>query len=419
MGRVTSLFGKTTGKIGSIVFSTSGGETIAREYNPNVSNPNTMAQINQRARLKLMSQLSASLAPVIAIPKKGLVSARNQFTKMNFDQSMAENGVAQITYENVQLTNGNLGLPTIEATRAQGSGISINLAEDAHLAVNRVVYILYRKTSEQKLQFVTSVVVEAAGANGTFPATLPYTEGDIVLYAYGMRDTSESASAKYGNMQVANAIDVARLTAYRNISSEDYQFTETRGATMYADQSEITPVPEGSARVFVTPFGGGSVSGGGVYEIGTQVTIVATPQAGYVFAGWRDNASQQLVSTEASYTFTLQGQVDLVAIFNAEIVSTSYSITARPSTAADGEGTIAQGTLVKINNGEPAANVSETVEAGSSVTVEALEGTAVGVEFAGWVLQGGGNVVVSTANPYTFTPNRSETIIATWRRGGL
>ena len=31
MGKVTSLYGKTTGKIGSIVFSTSGGETIARE----------------------------------------------------------------------------------------------------------------------------------------------------------------------------------------------------------------------------------------------------------------------------------------------------------------------------------------------------------------------------------------------------
>ena len=222
MAKQTSLFGKISGKIGSVVFSTSGGETISREYNPHVANPSTMAQVNQRARMKLMSQLSASLAPVIAIPKQGLVSSRNAFTKLNFDASMASNGVAQITYENVQLTNGNIGLPTLEATRAEGSGISINLAEDASKAVNHVVYILFRKTSEEKLQLVTSVIVEAAGANGTFPATLPYTEGDIVLYAYGMRDTSESASAKYGNMQVANAVDVARLTAYRNISAEDF-----------------------------------------------------------------------------------------------------------------------------------------------------------------------------------------------------
>lgn len=414
MGKVTSLYGKTTGKIGSIVFSTSGGETIAREYNPNVSNPNTQAQINQRARLKLMSQLSASLAPVIAIPKKGLVSARNQFTKMNFEQSMAENGVAQITYENVQLTNGNLGLPAIEATRSQGSGISIYLAEDAHLAVNRVVYILYRKTSEQRLQFVTSIVVEAAGANGTFPATLPYTEGDIVLYAYGMRDTNESASAKYGNMQVSNAVDVARLTAYRNISSEDFQFTETRGATMYADQSEVTPVPEGSARVFLTAFGGGSVSGAGVYQIGTQVTITATADEGYTFVGWRDNSNQQLVSSDAEYTFELQGQVDLVAVFNAELPGSYYRVELSNSQYNPAGAATAK---VKIGSQE-GSSVSANVTAGESVTIEAIAPESEGFVFQGWLkLPGGTNL--STETTYTFVPNENVQIAARWVLQGI
>lgn len=412
MGKVTSLYGKTTGKIGSIVFSTSGGETIAREYNPNVSNPNTMAQINQRARLKLMSQLSAALAPVIAIPKKGLVSSRNAFTKLNFENSMAENGIAQISYENVQLTNGNLGLPTLEAARAQASGISINLAEDASSAVSRVVYILYRKTSEQRLQFVSSVIAEAAGDNGTFPATLPYTEGDIVLYAYGMRDTSESASAKYGNMQVANALDVARLTAYRNISSEDFQFTETRGATMYADQSELTPVPEGSARVFVTAFGGGSVSGGGVYVIGQNATVVATPNDGYSFAGWRDNGTQQIISNNASYTFEVTGQADLVAVFTADVPGSTYTISVRPQATE-----VSSGTLVRINNGEFKAADSITIPAGTQITIEASDGGAQGITFVRWTNEGGQQI--STANPYTFTPSSSMTIVSKWEQGGL
>lgn len=413
MGKVTSLYGKTTGKIGSIVFSTSGGETIAREYNPHVANPNTQAQVNQRARLKLMSQLSAAMAPVIAIPKKGLVSARNQFTKLNFEQSMAQNGVAQITYENIQLTNGNLGLPTIEAARAQGSGISINLAEDASLSVDRVVYILYRKTSEQRLQYVTSVVAEAAGTNGTYPATLPYTEGDIVLYAYGMRDTSESASAKYGNMQVANAVDVARLTAYRNISSEDYQFTETRGATMYADQSEITPVPEGSARVFVTAFGGGSVSGGGIYVIGQNATVVATANEGYTFAGWRDNNTQQVVSSDASYTFEVEGTTDLVAVFTADLPGSSYNIRLRPGTGQYGEGT-----LVSIDGSTPAATAQKNVEAGQSVVLEATQGTAEGLIFDFWSIPASGTNLGS-ANPFTYTPQGSVEIVARWKQGGL
>ena len=407
MAKQTSLFGKISGKIGSVVFSTSGGETISREYNPHVSNPSTMAQVNQRARMKLMSQLSASLAPVIAIPKQGLVSSRNAFTKLNFGASMASNGTAQITYENVQLTNGNLALPTLEATRAAGSGITINLAEDASKAVNRVVYILYRKTSEQRLQLVSSLIAQSAGDDGKFRATLPYTEGDIVLYAYGMRDTSESASAKYGNMQVANAVDVARLTALRNISTEDFQFTETRGATMYADQNELTPVPEGSARVFVTAFGNGSVNGGGVFEIGTQVTVVATPGPNSNFLGWTLNGSAEVLSTDASYTFTLDGTTDLVATFGNVAPGSYYNVSASPSGDA-----ASQNTLVKINNGEFAAQASTNVIAGQSVTIEASKGEHTGIDFFGWYIN---NSFVSSANPYTFVPSDNTIVRAAWK----
>ena len=412
MAKQTSLFGKISGKIGSVVFSTSGGETISREYNPHVSNPSTMAQVNQRARLKIMSQLSASLAQVIAIPKQGLVSSRNAFTKLNFENSMAENGVAQITYENVQLTNGNLGLPTIEASRAQGSGISISLAEDASIAVSRVVYILYRKTSEQRLQFVASVIAEAAGANGTFPATLPYTEGDIVLYAYGMRDTSESASAKYGNMQVASAVDVARLTAYRNISTEDFQFTQTRGATMFANQDELSTVPEGSARVFVAAFPGGTVSGGGIYVIGQNATVVAAPNSGYRFVGWRVNGTSEIISTDASYTFEVKGLTDLVAFFEEVIPGSSYNVKLRVSNT-----TASVGTLVKFAGEEASASPQKDVTAGESVTVEATIGTATEVEFDGWLGTSGN--IVSKANPYTFVPNADTILTARWVSEGV
>lgn len=417
MGKVTSLYGKTSGKIGSIVFSTSGGEIIAREYNPHVANPNTQAQVNQRARLKLMSQLSASLAPVIAIPRQGLVSSRNAFTKLNFDASMAQNGIAQITYENVQLTNGNLALPSLEAVRAQGSGITINLAEDASNAVNRVVYILYRKTSEQRLQFVASVIAEGAGSDGTFRASLPYTEGDIVLYAYGMRDTSESASAKYGNMQVANAVDVARLTAFRNISTEDFQFTETRGATMYAGQNEITPVPEGSARIFVTAFGGGNVSGGGVYVIGENATVVATAQNGYVFVGWRNNGSSEYVSQNASYTFEVQGTTDLVAVFEQEEAGDYYNVRVRlnPESAA----ALEAGAKV-IANTQEGTDINLRIGAGLSVQLGAVVPSD--FNFTSWRVRFIGQTattVLSNSEIYEYTPSADCELIATIQSGSI
>lgn len=328
MGKVTSLYGKTTGKIGSIVFSTSGGETIAREYNPHVANPNTQAQIDQRARMKLMSQLSAVLAPVIVMTKEGLVSRRNKFVKKNFDSSYALNGTAQISYENVQLTEGSIGLPQvlgkIELNAETGiNELTLSLATAPALNIARVVYSVFEKTDESRLQLLYSGIAETRMQGGKyFPLVQPsasFEDKELVIYAYGMVDTSESATARYGNLNVQSASDIATLVATRSISYEDYQFTQTRGTTIGQGSGGSTPVPAGQARVFVTALGeGGSVSGGGTFEIGTSVTVVATVNSGYTFRGWVRNGSSQILSTSLSYTFTLQGQTDLVATYEVD-----------------------------------------------------------------------------------------------------
>lgn len=315
MAKVNSILGKMTGKLGSIVTSSVGGTVVAREYNPNVSNPNTVAQVNQRAKLKLMSQIAASLAPVIVIPKEGLKSSRNLFIKKNFDSVYASGGVAAITYENLQLTNGNAGLPSITVRRSTETGISVSLDGNVSNAVSRVVYILYAKTSEATLQYVQSVIVDEPGDEGTFPGTLLYTAGDIVVFAYGMKDMSGSASAKYSNYSVESGVDVARLTMVRSLSMSDFQFTQTRGTTLFADETESTSVPDGQARVYVTAVGPGSVSGAGTFTVGSNVTVVATPNTGMTFNGWKVNGNSTIISTSASYTFLLQGQTDLVAEF--------------------------------------------------------------------------------------------------------
>lgn len=319
----TSLFGKINGKIGSVVFSTSGGSIIAREYNPNVANPNTMAQINQRARMKLMSQLSASLSPVLAMTKDGLVSKRNKFTKLNFPASYALNGVAQITYENVQITEGNTSLPALIAAGVVSSdhmNLQVGLSVQPSATINRVVYCLFKKSNEGKLEYIASSIIatrEGPTIAIWFSAvfnTLPLAE--YVVFAYGMSDTSERASATYGNLNVVTASDLAKLIATRAISFSDYQFTQTRAITIASDGTAVQPEQAGKVRVYVTALGqGGTVSGGGSFDIGESVTVVATPANGFDFVRWAYNGTNETASTSASYTFTVNQQTDLVAIF--------------------------------------------------------------------------------------------------------
>ncbi len=325
MGKVTSLYGKTTGKIGSIVFSTSGGETIAREYNPHVANPNTQAQVDQRARMKLMSQLSAVLSPVIAMTKEGLVSKRNKFVKKNFSACYATEGVAQITYENVQITEGNTSLPALSVSsdvRDSTMNLRFKLSVAASATINRVVYCLFKKTSEAKLEYVDSKISTNPGTEDRqnyFSALFIVPVAEYVCFAYGMSDTSEAASAAYGNLNVVTASDLARLVATRTISFQDYQFTQTRSITVDSSGSAVQPDTPGNLRVYVTALGnGGTVSGGGSYAPGTEVTVVATPADGYTFDRWIYNGTELTASTSATYTFTLNEQTDLVAVFESE-----------------------------------------------------------------------------------------------------
>ena len=325
MGKSTSMWGKTTGKVGGLVYATAGGEQIVREYNPNVSNPSTDAQVNQRARMKLMSQLSASLAQSIAMTKDGLTSKRNKFVQRNFASSYALNGVAQVTYENLQLTEGNLGLPTIQITAAVQSGLrtlSVSFPEEPSPNISRIVWSVYSKSVEGKLNFVASAIQSQrldpqaqdtayfAQSFSNMPA------GDLVVFAYGMVDTSERATANYGNLNVVDGSDIARLVATRAISFTDYQFTQTRGGTIGADNQPVIPTAEGFVRIYATPLGnGGSVSGAGSYEIGSTVTLTATAAQGYRFVRWVKNGTSETLSTSNPYTFNAATQLDVVAVF--------------------------------------------------------------------------------------------------------
>ena len=314
--KIQGLIGSGSGKLGNTVFRTTGGVQVVAQYQPNVANPSTTAQVNQRAKLKLLSQVAAALSPAIVIPKEGNVSSRNIFIKRNFKQASATSGVAQLSYENLQLTNGNAGLPNIVASRNGTTSINVSLNGDATAAVDRIVYVEYRKSDENHLQYVDSKIISVGGESGNFPAELPYVAQDVVIFAYGMKAMDDRSKAVYDDYQVESGLDIARLVMRRNITYSNTQFTQTRGTTLYGSQSETGNVGSNQARVYVTPVGPGSASGAGVFDIDSEVTVTATPDSGITFVGWRKAGSETILSTELKYKFILKATTDLQAVFS-------------------------------------------------------------------------------------------------------
>lgn len=65
-----------------------------------------------------------------------------------------------------------------------------------------------------------------------------------------------------------------------------------------------------------SPVEGGTVAGAGTYAAGQNCTLTASANNGYVFGSWSENG--EVVSTNASYSFTVSGNRTLVANFAPE-----------------------------------------------------------------------------------------------------
>ena len=167
-------------------------------------------------------------------------------------------------------------------------------------------------------------------------------------------------------------------------TNRNYTFTVTGNRTLVAN---FQAQPQNfNITVSANPSNGGSVAGGGTYQQGQSCTVTATANTGYAFANWTENGN--VVSSQANYTFTVNGNRTLVANFTQQ----QFTITAIAE-PGDHAGSVEGG---------------GTYTYGQSCTLTATPCTPPFI-FVNWTKNG---VIVSTNNTYTFTVTESATYIA-------
>ena len=329
--KLNGLLGTGRGKLGTSVFTTVKGVQIVRQYQPTVTNPATNLQVSQRSRFKLASQIAASMADVIAIPRNGLTSSRNLFVKKNMPAVLGGVEGAKVSYEKLQLTNGTTALPAIVATRS-GGYLTLKLASKANTIVNRVIYCIFTKNPDGQLMLNTSSVVSDAGLDDNFQLKIIDIPGDLALYAYGIKDSNAAASATFGNYKVTSASDIAALVSNRSISAKDFIFTKTNGTTLFKSSNENVIPGENQVMVNLSVGYNGLVSvkiGEGESEMvnssktfrkvvdkGSKIEFKAMPDIYWDINNWKDNRDGRIVSTAITYTVnSVQDTIDLSATF--------------------------------------------------------------------------------------------------------
>ena len=184
----------------------------------------------------------------------------------------------------------------------------------------------------------------------------------------------------------ANGYEFVNWTEGGNVvsTSSSYTFMVTGNRTLVANFQE--QIIYYNIRVSATPFGAGTVTGGGSYPQGESCTVSATANEGFSFSNWTEGGN--VVSTNANYTFTVTSGRYLVANFVSGTQSYTISVSANP----DNAGTVTGG---------------GTYEEGTSCTVTATPNQR--YLFVNWTENG---VEVSTEQSYTFTVTVDRTLVA-------
>jgi Peptidase family M23/Divergent InlB B-repeat domain/CARDB len=104
-------------------------------------------------------------------------------------------------------------------------------------------------------------------------------------------------------------------TYYLGVFADDLGSVGESSRSNNTAYSQITlSGPTYTVAVSASPSAGGTVSGDGTFAAGSSRTVTATANSGYSFANWTENGG--VVSSSASYSFTLNAARNLVANFS-------------------------------------------------------------------------------------------------------
>lgn len=227
MAKIYGLFGSMTGKLADTVMVVRNGEQIARKYQPVVTNPKSAKQVSNRAKMKLLSQLSAALAPAIAFPRLGMMSPRNRFTKRNYSIILetGESGsyTERIELQDIVLTDGVRELCVDIDLTLQSNALKMTLV-GASTGFDAVEYHVFRY-SGGTLAFMGSDIALSNVNDWQGSVNIPDTPGEkYIIYAYGVTFASSSVRSAYSQLATGSSAE-AHLQGVRAVGDGVASYT--------------------------------------------------------------------------------------------------------------------------------------------------------------------------------------------------
>ena len=185
MGRIVSII-QFTGRAGSAVGSKGkGGKVLLRQYQPTVANPRTAAQMAQRAKIKLASQVAGMLGDV---GRTALVANGNRKTD-----------------------RGKLVKQLLKSIRVSQDGTQASLAYDLNLIDNP--------------SYARALSMAVIGESNAYVATCSGAEsGEVVAKCILVHDVTNGTWRHTSAMDTANAISIGKSKSEEGSAIEVFAY---------------------------------------------------------------------------------------------------------------------------------------------------------------------------------------------------
>lgn len=242
MAKLRGFSGGLSGKHGNTVFRQRYGETIASQYQPVVSNPNTLGQTQVRAKFKLLSQISSTLKPALAMPREGRKNSRNLFTHVNFPltsmSSVEGKNEAEINILAIQLTKSNhemLGSVSSIIYSAQVNQVEVHLTNCSQYKSIGICIVAGASSVSSAIHplRLKAFTLADVDSDGIVAAEIPVSSNQQeTLYAliYGISEATTGSRENYANGSTAPNLAILESTTQANRAN--LIFSQTKGVAV-------------------------------------------------------------------------------------------------------------------------------------------------------------------------------------------
>lgn len=230
--KLQGFVGKGTGKLGASVWTVRKGVQVVREYTDKVANPNTRPQVQQRAKFKLLTQLSAIVADAMAFTNLATgQSMRNVFMKRNMSAVEVPFNESQALLKagEVQLSDSSIMGGTIEYAVREGAIVGTFRPADGWRGMRVAIITLPAPGRIYGTAIRSEEVLPSTGSvEVRFIPAFPDADRTVVLGVF-WRFRDAEAEAKYND--AAGEGEAIKLVFDRMVKQGDIEFSRTVVAT--------------------------------------------------------------------------------------------------------------------------------------------------------------------------------------------